>query len=154
MKLTSAETAPSRMPRSSITVPSKKPLSLVLLLYHHKIVFISTILQKLTSSWVWCIWVEDVAYETIFCKRPQLWKDIQLQAVQGQTCGVRCFHCLMKMLEVGPDKASTTILACVILHNLMRVRYPVMQRRAGDWLNNHGIIVKGTWWHRRQLICG
>ena len=34
---------------------------------------------------------------------------------------VKRFCCLLKTLEVGP---ATIVLACVILHNLMRIRYP------------------------------
>ena len=67
---------------------------------------------------------------------------------------VKRFRCLLKTLEVGPDKAATIVLACVILHNLMRIRYPRMQQRAGDRLDNRGRIMRGTWRNDDQLVGG
>ena len=64
------------------------------------------------------------------------------------------FPCLLKTLEVGPEKASTIVMACVVLHNLMRDRYPRMQQRAGDRLDNRVRIVRGDWRYGPQLVGG
>jgi hypothetical protein len=35
-----------------------------------------------------------------------------------------CFQCFLTTLQLGPESASDVVLACVCLHNLMRIRFP------------------------------
>ena len=34
------------------------------------------------------------------------------------------FRCLLTTMRQGPQTVSTIVFACVILHNIMRMRYP------------------------------
>ena len=67
---------------------------------------------------------------------------------------VKRFRCLLKTMEVGPEAASRIVLTCVILHNLMRERYPRMQDPYGDRVDKHGRVIPGGWRDRPQLVGG
>ena len=46
---------------------------------------------------------------------------------------------------MGPVAAKTLVMACVTLHNLMRIRYPGLQNQALDHdVEDHNVI-RGTW---------
>ena len=42
------------------------------------------------------------------------------------------FQCLFSMLQVWPVAAKTLVMACMTLHNLMRIRYPGLQNQVLD----------------------
>ncbi len=67
---------------------------------------------------------------------------------------VRRFRCLLDTIELSPAKAATITYTCVLLHNLMRLRYPCMQRGFGDRLHDDGRVIPGDWRNRRNLIGG
>ena len=67
---------------------------------------------------------------------------------------VKRFRCLLKTLEVSPDQATRITMACVLLHNLMRIRYPTMQNPYGDRFDRYGRLIRGGWRDRPQLIGG
>ncbi len=54
--------------------------------------------------------------------------------------GILCkrFRCLLKTLEVGPKQAARITLTCCILHNLMQIRYPMMQNPYADRFDRYG----------------
>ena len=54
------------------------------------------------------------------------------------------FRCLLTTLQLEPDSAKTLVMACVCLHNLMRVRYPTLQNNTLDREVDHQ-VVPGTW---------
>ena len=49
------------------------------------------------------------------------------------------------MLQVGPVVAKTLVMACVTLHNLMRIRYPGLQNQALDREGEDHNIIGGAW---------
>ncbi len=67
---------------------------------------------------------------------------------------VNRFRCLLKTLEINPEKATTVTLCCCMLHNLMRKRYPSLDQGQGDNVNSRGQIVPGAWRHRLGLVAG
>ena len=67
---------------------------------------------------------------------------------------VHRFRCLLKTLEVQPDTASSITLACLMLHNLMRLCYPTLDRNQGDAGNSRGQVIRGAWRRRMGLVGG
>jgi len=55
------------------------------------------------------------------------------------------FQCLLTTLQVGPVAAKTLVMACVTLHNLMRIRYPGLQNRALDREGEDHNVIRGAW---------
>ena len=51
------------------------------------------------------------------------------------------FQCLLSMLQLAPVGAKTLVMACMTLHNLMRIRYLGLQNQA---LEDHNVI-HGAW---------
>ena len=50
------------------------------------------------------------------------------------------------------DTVRLLVKACVILHNLMRARYPVMQNKLVDRERANGDVVPGAWRADRNLV--
>ena len=51
------------------------------------------------------------------------------------------FLCLLTTLQLCPENIQSVVLACVCLHNLMRIRYPGQQNVALDWeVDDHQVI--------------
>ena len=50
------------------------------------------------------------------------------------------------------DTVRLIVKACVLLHNLMRTRYPVLQNRLIDRPGADGNMVPGEWRQGRDLI--
>ena len=48
-------------------------------------------------------------------------------------------------MEVDPETAIKITMACVSLHNLMRIRYPGLQNAAVDRVNENHVEIPGTW---------
>ena len=49
------------------------------------------------------------------------------------------------MLQVGPVAAKNTVMACVTLHNLMRIRYPGIQNQYLDREGEDHNVIRGAW---------
>ena len=49
------------------------------------------------------------------------------------------------MLQVGPVAAKTLVMACVTLHNLMRIRYPGLQNQFLDCEGEDHNVIPGAW---------
>jgi hypothetical protein len=61
------------------------------------------------------------------------------------------FQCLLGTMQLPPETATSVVMACVTLHNLMRMRYPGLQNQAMDVeLEDHN-IVPGAWRQDRVL---
>ena len=58
---------------------------------------------------------------------------------------VQRFRVLLKTMEVNPESAKSITLACVMLHNLIIMRYPRVHRGLGDRVGRGGRIVQGAW---------
>ncbi len=54
---------------------------------------------------------------------------------------VHRFRCLLKTIEVQPEEATSITIACCMLHNLMRMRYPDLDRGQSDQVNIRGQII-------------
>ena len=56
------------------------------------------------------------------------------------------FRCLLTTMPQSPDRVCTITLACCVLHNLLRVRYPTAQVNAVDQENaDIHEIIPGAW---------
>jgi hypothetical protein len=55
------------------------------------------------------------------------------------------WRCLHTTMMVHPDHAEMIVLACVCLHNLMRIRYPTAQNNLLDANGEEGRVIPGTW---------
>ena len=55
------------------------------------------------------------------------------------------FQCLLTTLRQEPKTVESIVLACVCLHNLMRIRYPALQNAAFDQEDNQHQVVPGSW---------
>ena len=55
------------------------------------------------------------------------------------------FQCLLTTLQVGPVAAKNIIMACVTLHNLMRIRYPGLQNQYLDVEGEDHNVIHGAW---------
>jgi hypothetical protein len=51
------------------------------------------------------------------------------------------FQCLLGTMQLPPETATSVVMACVTLHNLMRICYPGLQNQALNVeLDDHNII--------------
>jgi hypothetical protein len=64
------------------------------------------------------------------------------------------FQCLFASLNQSPETVDSIILACVILHNLLRIRYPAISRQAIDHEDEHNQLQPGEWRQGRQMADG
>ena len=55
------------------------------------------------------------------------------------------FRCLLGMLELEPDTVRDIVEAAVVLHNLLRIRFPVAQNLEVDHENDEHAIISGNW---------
>ena len=55
------------------------------------------------------------------------------------------FQVLASRMLHEPDNVRLVVKACVLLHNLMRTRYPVMQNNLVDIERRNGTVVPGEW---------
>jgi len=55
------------------------------------------------------------------------------------------FRCLLTTLAVLPRNATSITKACIILHQIMRLRYPTLQNADLDQEDANGHIVPGAW---------
>lgn len=62
------------------------------------------------------------------------------------------FRVLLTTMEHHPENVRTIIKACVLLHNLMRVRYPTMQNRLVDVQQADGGMRAGAWRQGLNLV--
>ena len=54
------------------------------------------------------------------------------------------FQCLLSTLQVGPLAAKTLVMACVTLHNLMRIRYRRLKNQA-LYRESENHVIHGAW---------
>ena len=64
------------------------------------------------------------------------------------------FQCLLGRLDQSLETADSIILACVTLHNLLRIRYPAIARQTIDHEDEVNQLVPGEWRQGRQMIDG
>jgi len=62
------------------------------------------------------------------------------------------FQCLLTTMKQKPSTVTCIILACVCLHNLMRLRYPRQQNQDIDQEDQNHNIVPGTWRRNNPLV--
>lgn len=55
------------------------------------------------------------------------------------------FQCILSMLQVDPVVAKTIVMACITLHNLMRIRYPGLQNQVLDCEGEEHQLIPGAW---------
>jgi len=55
------------------------------------------------------------------------------------------FRCLLTTLATTPETATKITKTCLILHNLMRMRYPALQNADLDVEEEHGRVIPGAW---------
>jgi DDE superfamily endonuclease len=61
------------------------------------------------------------------------------------------FQVLLTTMMHKPDTVRLIVKACVVLHNLMRTRYPVMQNGLVDIERPDGALVPGAWRRGKNL---
>jgi hypothetical protein len=61
------------------------------------------------------------------------------------------FQVLLTTMMHEADTVRLLVKVCVLLHNMMRTRYPVMQNRLVDWERPDGALVPGAWRAGRNL---
>ena len=61
------------------------------------------------------------------------------------------FQVLLTTMLHEADTVRLLVKACVLLHNLMRLRYPVLQNRLVDFERSNGDLVPGAWRDGRNL---
>lgn len=61
------------------------------------------------------------------------------------------FGCLLTKLRHNPQTVERIVLACVCLHNIMRLRYPALQNAALDQEDEEHNIIPGAWRDRTNL---
>ena len=70
------------------------------------------------------------------------------------------FQCLLTTLRQQPKTVESIVLACVCLHNIMRIRYPGLQNAALDQEDNEHRLIPGAWRQGRNMadvdnvVCG
>jgi hypothetical protein len=57
------------------------------------------------------------------------------------------FQCLLTTLKQEPQTVQSMSLACVCLHNLMRIRYPALQNAEIDREGGNHELIPGAWRH-------
>ncbi len=55
------------------------------------------------------------------------------------------YACLLSVIKFQPNIATNIVLAAICCHNLMRVRYPVIQNAAMDWEDDNNNVIPGEW---------
>lgn len=55
------------------------------------------------------------------------------------------FQVMLSRMMHHQDTVRLVVKACVLLHNLMRTRYPVMQNRLVDVERRNGTVIPGAW---------
>jgi hypothetical protein len=55
------------------------------------------------------------------------------------------FQCLLTTLKQEPHNVESIILACVCLHNIMRMRYPCDQNALLDREDENHQVIPGSW---------
>jgi hypothetical protein len=55
------------------------------------------------------------------------------------------FGCLFTTMKHEPKMVECIVLACVCLHNIMRVRYPHDQNILLDHEDNNHVVIPGAW---------
>jgi hypothetical protein len=55
------------------------------------------------------------------------------------------FRCLLTTLAITPERTRRVVKACLVLHNLMRERYPNLQNADLDVGWDNGEIIPGAW---------
>ena len=61
------------------------------------------------------------------------------------------FQCLLGTLLQEPETVQSIVLACICLHNLMRIRFPGLQNIALDLEDNDHQVIPGAWRNDRVL---
>ena len=61
------------------------------------------------------------------------------------------FQVLLTTMQHEPDTLRLILTACLLLHNLMRIRYPVLQNNLVDREQN-GRQIPGAWRQNRDLL--
>ena len=61
------------------------------------------------------------------------------------------FQVLLSTMQHHPDTVRLIVKACVLLHNLMKTRYPVLQNRLLDVQDPNGNVQPGAWREGRNL---
>ena len=61
------------------------------------------------------------------------------------------FQVLLSTMMHEADTVRIIVKACILLHNLMRTRYPVLQNRLVDIERSNGDLVPGAWREGRNL---
>ena len=64
------------------------------------------------------------------------------------------FRCLFGCLDQSPETVDSIILACVTLHNLLRIQYPAVARQAMDHEDEHNQLLPGEWRQGSQMTDG
>jgi len=62
------------------------------------------------------------------------------------------FSCLLTTMRQTPTTVGSIVLACVCLHNLMRLRYPAEQNRDLDQEDGDHEVVPGEWRNNHPLL--
>ncbi len=62
------------------------------------------------------------------------------------------FQCLLTTMRQTPQTVTSIVLACICLHNLMRLRYPAEQNQDVDQEDQHHNIVPGAWRLNQPLL--
>ena len=61
------------------------------------------------------------------------------------------FQVLLTTMQHEPDTLRLILTSCLLLHNLMRIRYPVLQNNLVDRERN-GPQIPGAWRQNRDLL--
>ena len=64
---------------------------------------------------------------------------------------VNRFGCLLTTMRQHPDTVTSIVIACLCLHNIMRLRYPTMQNQLVDFEDMNRQVVPGAWRDRTDL---
>ena len=62
------------------------------------------------------------------------------------------FQCLLGTMQREPDNVVSLVMACICLHNLMRMRYPAAQNAALDMEGQNGQVIPGAWREGRNML--
>ena len=75
------------------------------------------------------------------------------QSVVENTFGILAnrFHVLLTTMQHEPNPLRTLLTACLLLHNLMRILYPVLQNNLVDREQN-GRQIPGAWRQNKDLL--
>jgi len=62
------------------------------------------------------------------------------------------FRCILTTMRQRPNAVTSIVLACVCLHNLMRIRYPTDQNRDLDHYDQNQDVIPGAWRDNHPLL--